>query len=478
MTAEYGRAQDLWGKKGEVPVEVAILPAAAPEETPSQPVTSEKDEFLYHLHRGTDLLAHDRVAEARDELERALTFQPQDAHGQDLLAGVYFRLGFYPQAIELWRRLVDAYASSAALRVNLALVLLKTGEVQNALDQVEAALRVKPDHRRAWGYAGLCYWRLGRLGDARSAFERGGQGTMARRMDALLGDSWGRANNPSAMRAAAEDAIRAFEAEQLPLTVAQDGPDLGQGEWRVAEPGQEVSPSASRPPSKRPSSANLARPSSLQRSLSQWLATPEEETDFQIVQRERLRLTSQTGLFARKGAVVAVRGEPTLAPILRRRGDVEQSTPLGAERPIFHWSGTFLCLVGPDTGSRFEVVDLRDEVVFVREPFVFGFSEPVSFDCAPLLPVGQADEAPSSEVVQLHGTGQVVLTVPGPVAAVQVTPGASVTVARDTLLGWAGRVLPSHAEMPLSSIGSSGASSDAANPGAVRFIGDGTLLLI
>lgn len=481
MTAEYGRAQDLWGKQAlpeRISVDVAIHPdVSSPDPLPSE-VASPKDEFLYHLHRGTDLLAHDRVAEAKDELERALTYQPQDAHGQDLLAGIYFRLGFYPEAIALWRQLVGAYASNAELRVNLSLVLLKSGDVDGALEQVEAALRVQPDHSRAWGYGALCYWRLGRLGDARYAFERGGQVQMARRMDGLLGDSWDKARNPSAMRAAAEEAIRAFEAEQLPLTVEQDGPDRGQGAWRVDEPGQEVTPAGSRPPSKRPSGGAWTRPASLKRSVTQWLAQPEAETEFSLLPRGRLRVASEAGLFARQGQVVAVRGEPTLTPVPRRRGGVDQSEPLGASCPVFHWSGAFLCLLDPAEGAGFEVIDLRDEVVFIREPFVFGFSERVSFDCAPLLPVAEDSAEESPEVVQLHGSGQVVLSVQGPVSAVEVTPGAAVTVQHRALLGWTGRVLPSRAQMPIASSGSSTRTQAAEDPHAVRFIGDGTLLLI
>ncbi|MCU0676412.1 MAG: hypothetical protein MUE69_26920, partial [Myxococcota bacterium] len=57
------------------------------------------------LYRGSTMLLHDQIVEAKEELERALALQPQDAKSQDLLAGVYFRLGVYPRAIEIWRRL-------------------------------------------------------------------------------------------------------------------------------------------------------------------------------------------------------------------------------------------------------------------------------------------------------------------------------------------------------------------------------------
>ncbi|MEO0326569.1 MAG: hypothetical protein AAF447_26720 [Myxococcota bacterium] len=67
---------------------------------------SRNDEFLFHLHRGSAFLMAGDVHGAKVELEHALAFQPQDAKSQDLLAGVYFRLGLYPRAIEIWEEIV------------------------------------------------------------------------------------------------------------------------------------------------------------------------------------------------------------------------------------------------------------------------------------------------------------------------------------------------------------------------------------
>src|SRR5690606_1269815 len=139
---------------------------------------------------------------------------------QDLLAGVYFRLGVYPRSIEIWERLVAAYPKEPTLRVNLALVLFKTGQADDATRHLYAALRVQPDHARAWGYLGLIAWRRGRLDDARDAFLRGGQASMARRMEEEMGGGAEppRAADPQeheeALRAAADEALGQLEAER------------------------------------------------------------------------------------------------------------------------------------------------------------------------------------------------------------------------------------------------------------------------
>ena len=67
------------------------------------------EDFLFHLSRGSELLMQNRVVEAKEELERALSHRPTDAQSQDLLAGVYFRLGVYPSAIRIWRSIVEEF---------------------------------------------------------------------------------------------------------------------------------------------------------------------------------------------------------------------------------------------------------------------------------------------------------------------------------------------------------------------------------
>ena len=63
------------------------------------------EDFLFHLYRGSELLQDNRILEAKEELEQALTMQPADAKGQDLLGAVYFRLGLYPRAIQIYEGL-------------------------------------------------------------------------------------------------------------------------------------------------------------------------------------------------------------------------------------------------------------------------------------------------------------------------------------------------------------------------------------
>src|SRR2546423_1490632 len=105
------------------------VPPPPPGQEPAPSEAALGEEFLFHLYRGSELLKEDRFYEAKPELERALAFQPRDVEGQSLLGVVYFRLGHYPRAIQIYEELIRARPSELAPRINLALCYLKTGQL-------------------------------------------------------------------------------------------------------------------------------------------------------------------------------------------------------------------------------------------------------------------------------------------------------------------------------------------------------------
>ncbi len=147
---------------------------------PSRDVAGE--DFLFHLYRGSELLQDNRVHDAKAELEQALSLQPSDPKGQDLLGIVYFRLGLYPRAIAIYERLIQLHPEALEPRINLALSYLKTGQPAQARSELERVVELNPGHSRAWGYLGLAFQRLGDFERAGYAFSAGGHDGMARRL--------------------------------------------------------------------------------------------------------------------------------------------------------------------------------------------------------------------------------------------------------------------------------------------------------
>lgn len=466
------------------------------------------EDFLYHLSRGSEFLLDDRVVEAKEELERALEYRPEDAKGQDLLAGSYFRLGVYPRAIEIWRRLVRRFPDDPTLRVNLGLVLFKTGQPDDALAHLEHALSVDPEHARAWGYYGLVQWRLGRLPEAREAFSRGGQAAMARRMeDELRASSAGSiAAPPSAppsapapvaelaserdraqVRTTADAAIDRLHAEEAPLVVEAVRERRITGQWRVVEAGADAIPRTSQP--RRPTAVDA--PMSLG-ALVDWWAPSIPAGEPLVVSPTGLLLVSTRGaVHARRTGMLLVRGAPRIEEVARRfrRGPEET---LGGDEPILRWSageaaggapGELLAVAAPESGQRFQAIRVEDDVLYVVERFVHAFDDRIELESGrlpelargPARTESEGEEAGGERLVLFRGSGTVVLRMPRPPTAIAVRAGDDARVTPGSLLGWTGRLFPLAPEDVRAGTEAGGAEGGAAT---IALRGDGTVLLV
>jgi uncharacterized protein (AIM24 family) len=232
---------------GDMPIETESRRPTPSDGLGPDPADSSNEDFLFHLYRGSELLQDNRVHEAKEELERALHLQPRDSKGQDLLAVVYFRLGLYARAIQIYEQLRRHNASDTSLLLNLSLCYLKTGQPQAARRDLELLLSVNPTHTRAWGYLGLACERLGDLAAAERAFQQGGHGQMAKRLAARRdGGGMPEPGEPEpshAVRAVAGAAYRDLDTGELSFALADPTSDRNVTEaaadsWRPLELGQ------------------------------------------------------------------------------------------------------------------------------------------------------------------------------------------------------------------------------------------------
>jgi uncharacterized protein (AIM24 family) len=146
---------------------------------PKSPVD---EEFLQLMQQGGEALAQERLAEARELLERASKLQPRHEKGQNLLGLTYFKLGQFDRAAEIYEALVRENPVDPTLRVNLGLVYLKTNALQRAMREFETATELAPDHKKAHNYLGLALAQAGEYGRAREHFVLAGSDVMAEKM--------------------------------------------------------------------------------------------------------------------------------------------------------------------------------------------------------------------------------------------------------------------------------------------------------
>lgn len=371
------------------------------------------EEFLFHLSRGSEFLIANRVVEAKDELERALLFQPRDAKGQDLLAGVYFRLGVYPRAIELWQDLVRVHPEDVALRVNLGLALLKTAQLDEAIKHLQRAVTLDDEHGRAWGYLGLAMWRDGRIDKAREAFVRGGQASMARRMEEMLGMTSGSMSPPPSLEFELEPAdVFATNVPRPARTPAEFGHAVLSGD--VATRSGLTQHDALRP-SMAPG-----------RALSKWPGPV----------RELEGMSLQDGVLTLAPVKVAMRVDRTKAAAwCGRDADASTSTEPGSMMRIDIGERA---LVLPAPSKVIEVMTLEeDRYVYVLATCLVAHEMNLTGEVRPVR-IG----ANTVDVVQLRGRGMIAIMAPRRPASMTVTAGDPIHVRASMLVGWSGRLFP------------------------------------
>lgn len=391
-----------------------------PQSRPSTPRNGQfetsSEDFLYHLYRGSELLADGRYDGAREELDRALRAQPRDLAAQDMLAKVYFKLGVYPRAIELYQDIVQQFPDRMAPRINLALAFLKTGQMRDVVSQLLPVIEREPAHGRAWGYLGLAWSRLGEYAKAREAFTRAGHDGMARRMEELLESQYGPAAK-LAPRGEPNELLRPsmlpadfLEPTESPATLAIP---------RLSEPHVTGEPVGSAP--QDPGEGIAPEPGSTAWLVRERSIAPRGE----LLEMDHGAVVAVDGCAARLGPrcieVGLVRGE---AVARTTRGGVFSGTP-----PLV-WLRSGWAITPPRPGRERLVVSLANDALVLREERVLAFDGALLFE--------NLKDVAGIDAVRFEGRGRVVLETSATVRAVAVLDTHPCVVPTEALVGWRG----------------------------------------
>jgi uncharacterized protein (AIM24 family) len=89
-------------------------------------------------------------------------------------------------------------------------------------------------------------------------------------------------------------------------------------------------------------------------------------------------------------------------------------------------------------GGRFVLLQLAEDIVYLREPAVYAFEESLHWENG-RVPGGGPD---APRVVQFRGHGRVAVRTLRPTFTLKVEPDAPLYVDASSLVGWIGRVVP------------------------------------
>jgi uncharacterized protein (AIM24 family) len=121
-------------------------------------------------------------------------------------------------------------------------------------------------------------------------------------------------------------------------------------------------------------------------------------------------------------------------------------------------------VLGPRPGRVLVAFAVESEMCFAREDVVLGFGSGLAFENGRLT----TGDGEFINVVQLRGDGTILLEAMGDVLTFAVRPERSLTVRREVILGWYGRLVP-RALAP--------GDAPCGQRGLVSFAGDGRVLI-
>jgi tetratricopeptide (TPR) repeat protein/uncharacterized protein (AIM24 family) len=386
------------------------------------------EEFLFHLNKGTELLARGEADPARTSLERALELRPKDVKVLGLLGQAYYKLTRFDDAAKVWQRLVDDNPVEPSARVNLGLAFLKGKRHPDAVKQLEIALDLNPEHKKAMGYLGLALLESGNLTRAREWFKKAGSEQMVARCDDLIAGRGAAATPARADGAAPEQA----EAEADAHTAAQAAAAAAEAE--AAEPAvpEPVRAATTPPPVPRPAAehgtlAGWAQGRLVRAAAGETFAVGEGTLSVTVVGEVRVRLE---GLFATRGKV-------TLGGEVKRFRGRPIDKPFGEGAARMHRVAGEGTLLFHAHGRRFTALELGPDTAYLREEVLFGFEEGIAFENGRV-----PSSAGELNLVHLRGRGRFLLATQGEPVAIDVAAGAPLRLPLGALVGWLGALTP------------------------------------
>ncbi|MGE6762215.1 tetratricopeptide repeat protein [Corallococcus interemptor] len=144
-------------------------------------------------------------------------------------------------------------------------------------------------------------------------------------------------------------------------------------------------------------------------------------------------------LLTRLEGLSAVRGQVTFEPEMKRFRGRATDKPFGeGDGAMVRARGQGTLHLEPVSGRQWVAVSLEDESVYLRDPCVFAFEEPVVFENGRV----PSDLAQDLDLVHLRGQGRVLLSLTGALRSVPVAMDQPVTVPLTHLVGWVGNLTP------------------------------------
>ena len=182
-----------------------------------QAIPATLNEPRFFAYRAALLLAVGRVDEASQDIERALSLNPNDNNALSLQSIIAVVQNDKEKALALGQRAVTADPRSASARIALSYAQQSNFDLDNALNSLQQATELDPDNALAWARLAEVWLSFGRLDEALEAAKRAvALDPNLSRTQSVLGFAFLTRVNTDEAKEAFERAIVLDQADPLP----------------------------------------------------------------------------------------------------------------------------------------------------------------------------------------------------------------------------------------------------------------------
>ena len=138
------------------------------------PVISRYEEFKesdprFYINRASSLLSVGRVEEAKAEIEKALTINPNNSQAFGLQSVIAVTQNEKEKALNLAKKAVENDPKSASARIALSYAQQASFDLKNSLESLKQAVQVEPENALAWARLAEIWMSFGELDEALNA---------------------------------------------------------------------------------------------------------------------------------------------------------------------------------------------------------------------------------------------------------------------------------------------------------------------
>lgn len=430
----------------------------------SDEAAKTKDAAIANAER---LLGAGKLDEARAILERLHAEDVKSSKIQGLLALTLFKLNDFENAATHYEQLVHDNPIDPTLRINLGLVYVKGKKFERAIEELEIALDLDPEHKKAQGYLGLALSQTGQYARAQACFIRAGNLNMAERMEQAMKNGAGEppseesapkvevaAGDPHANAAPEMPSTEAAKADRQQVADAAPEAEEADGEFLPVESVEEgasvnvLELDAASTAGARGMSRHCRFESLEALEAQGTLALKESAASF--VLGDTIQMNVRQELFSRVNGLLIATGGLEFTPLQKRFQGAAVERMFGTGDDLMMRVAGEGALVVDPAGRTFVSLRLRGETVFFQEKWLYAFESSLSFENGRIQLAGDR----KLSLVCLSGSGRVLLALPGPVLS-RAIKSSTCQVPLTRIVGWHDELVPralslSNASQPLS----------------------------